>query len=335
MRREASPIHRVRRGTPTLVAPTLLTALLAASSPALAQDRYPSRPITLVAPFGAGSGTDIGARLLAKELGELLGQPVVVDNRPGANGAIGTQLVARAKPDGYTLMYGSATTHAANYVFFPTRLGYEPGDFEVVAGLGSTPQVLWVAETETARTLAELFGNAKARGRGLSCGSGNAVTQVACELLKKHSGADLATVSYKSNAQAIADIAAGQITMAFSDATAALPYVEQRRVRAFAVAAGARSAIAPDAPTFREQGYADFEITAWGAIFAPAHTPEPILQRLNVAITKANASPASVDMRRRSGSTDMPLPLEPMRRFVAGEVDKWRRYVQQSGVKAE
>jgi len=307
----------------------------AGPAPAGAQGAYPSRPITLVVPFATASGSDILARILAKEMGEALGQSVVVENRPGANGAIGAQQVARAKPDGYTLLVGSATTNATNYFFFPSKLGYRPEDFDVVAGVSSSPQVLWVAESYKGRRVTDLIADAKARPGKISCGAGNAVTQVACELLKKQAGVDIVTVSYKANGQALADVAADQITIAFSDSGAAMPYVEQRRVRPMAVAQAQRWPFLKDVPTTREEGLPNLVLTAWGAVFAPARTPPDVLEKLNAAVRRSNASEAAAELRRRAGGTDLWMPLDETRRFVASEVERWGEYIRVSGVKPE
>ena len=324
-----------RRFRAALLAGLAFAAVVCGAAPARAQGTYPSRPITLVVPFATASGSDILARLLAKDMSEALGASVVVENRPGANGAIGSQLVARAKPDGYTLLIGSATTNATNYFFYPSKLGYGPADFDVVSGLGSSPQVLWVAESYRGRRLADLIADAKARPGKLTCGAGNAVTQVACELLKKQAGIDMTTVSYKANGLAVADVASDQITVAFSDGGAAMPYVEQRRVRPMAVAQAKRWPFLKDVPTLREEGIPNMEITAWGAVFAPAHTPPDVLAKLNAAVRRANASEAAAESRRRTGGADIWMPVEEARRFVAAEIERWSEYVRTTGVKPE
>ncbi|HMS80094.1 MAG TPA: tripartite tricarboxylate transporter substrate binding protein [Burkholderiaceae bacterium] len=331
MQSVSMPRRRVAARTVALAAALALPA----SAASAADEPWPSRPITIVVPFGTGSGSDTGARLLAKDLDEALGQPVVVENRPGANGAIGAQLVARAKPDGYTLLFGSATTNATNFAFFPGKLAYAPGDFEVVSPMGGTPQVLWVPETEPASNLADLVARLKREPGRTNCGSGNAVTQVACEILKKQGGFEAATISYKSNSHSVADVATGQITMAFSDTTAALPYVEQRKVRPIAVAGEQRSPVFPQVPTFREQGYADIVMTAWSGLFAPRGTPAPVLEKLSAAVKRANDATPSVESRRRSGSFDLWRPLPEARAFVASEIARWERYVRDSGVKPQ
>ena len=310
-------------------------ALSAAVAPALAQDAYPSRPITLVVPFAAGGGADIGARLLAKDMTEQLGVAIVIDNKPGANGAIGAQAAARAKPDGYTLLMGSATTNAANHAFFAGKLGYETTSFDAVGGIGSSPLSLYVPVGSPWRNLADLVADAKRQPGKLNCGSGNAVTQVACEVFRKQAGIQATNVPYKSNPQSLTDVVGGQLAFAFSDGAAAQAYVEGKRLRAIGVAAAQRSAVTPDAATFREQGFADFEITAWSAVFAPAGTPPAIIEKLNAVIRKSADSPESVQTRQRSGSAALTLTVAEARRFVESEQQRWARYVKDTGVKPE
>lgn len=302
---------------------------------ACAQAAYPSRPITLVVPFAAGSGTDIGARVLAKDLTDILKTPVIVDNKQGANGALGAAAAARAKPDGYTLLIGSATTNAVNFSFFPARLGYEPGSFEMVAGLGTSPISLYVAANTKWRNLADLMAYGKAHPNALRCGSGNAVTQVACEIFRKSAGIDAVTVPYKSNPQSLADLAGGHIDFAFSDASVAKVFIDGNKLKPLAVAAARRYPATPDVGTFREQGIADFEITGWTAVFVPAGTPAPIVETLHAAIRKSSASPESVQLRASSGTQPLAFNLEEGRRFAREEIARWARYVKSSGVKPE
>ena len=315
---------------------TLLGLSLAAPAvPVLAQDGFPSRTITLVVPFAAGSGTDIGARLLAKDMGAHLGTTVVVDNKPGANGAIGAQAAARARPDGYTLMIGNATSNAANYAFFAGRLGYTPASFEVVGGLGASPISLYVAANAPWRTLEELLADIRRKPARWACGSGNATTQVACEVFRRKAALDVVTVPYKGNPQSLADVVGGQIAYAFSDAAAAQALVESRRVRALAVASPRRSPAMPDVPTFVELGHAGFEIGGWSAVFVPAGTPAAIADKLNAAIRKANDAPEAVRLRERTGGVAMNFSLAEARQFVADEITRWAQFVELSGVKPE
>ncbi len=320
--------------------PRLLQAALAAVAlivPALApaQEAYPSRPITLIVPFGPGSGTDIATRILAKNMSETLKVPVVVENKVGANGAIGAQAAAKARPDGYTLVIGSATTHAVNFAFFPGKLGYEPEQFQAVAGLSSSPVSLFVPAGSPWRRVSDLVAEAKRNPGKLSCGSGNAVTQVACEVFRLEHGIDAANVPYKSNPQSLNDVAGGQVSYAFSDASAALSLLEGKRLRAIGVAGPTRLTPAPDALTFREQGMPQFEFTAWVAVFAPTGVPAPVLERINAAVRKSSESAENTQMAARTGSTQMVFNVAESQAFYARELARWAKYVKDSGVKPE
>ncbi len=318
---------------------TLQAALAAAALclPALAQaqEAFPSRPITLVVPFGPGSGTDIATRILAKNMTETLKVPVVVENKVGANGAIGAQAVAKAKPDGYTLVIGSATTHAVNFAFFPGKLGYEPEQFQAVAGLSSSPVSMYVPAGSPWRRVSDLVADAKRNPGKLTCGSGNAVTQVACEVFRIETGIEAANVPYKSNPQSLTDVAGGQVSYAFSDSSAALALLEGKRLRSIGVAAASRSPSAPEALPFREQGMPQFEFTAWVAVFAPAGVPAPVLERLNAAVRKSQESAESVQMVGRTGGTSMNFSVAESQAFYARELSRWAKYVKDSGVKPE
>lgn len=314
----------------------LLGALLAyAASATWAQSSYPSRPITLVVPFAAGSGTDIGARVLAKDMGDALKTPVIVENKPGANGALGSAAVARAKPDGYTLLVGSATTNAVNFSFFPSKLGYEPRSFDVVAGIGTSPVSMYIATGAKWHNLSELLAYGKTHPGQLRCGSGNAVTQVGCEIFYKLTGIDATTIPYKSNPQSLTDLAGGHIDFAFSDASVAKTFIDSKKIVPVAVAASKRYPATPEIPTFLEQGIAGFEITAWTAVFAPAGTPAPVIESLHAAILKSSHSPEAVQLRASSGTQPLEFSLEESRHFVKEEVRRWAAYVKNSGVKPE
>jgi len=309
--------------------------LVFGASAVCAQTVYPAGTITLVVPFGAGSGTDIGARILAKDLSEALKTPVIIDNKPGANGALGALAAARAKPDGYTLLVGSATTNAVNFSFFPGKLGYTPMSFDVVGGLGTSPISMYVAAGAQWRDLAELVAYGKTYPGQLRCGSGNAVTQVSCEVFRKITGIDATTVPYKSNPQSLTDLAGGHIDLAFADASVAKAFIDARRIKPLAVAAAQRYAGTPQVATFREQGFKDFEITAWTAVFVPAGTPAPIVETLHAAVRKSSDSAASVQLRASSGTQALALDLAQSRSFVADEIARWARYVESSGVKPQ
>lgn len=320
---------------PAAAALSLCALAAAVPAPAQAQDAYPSRTITLVVPFPAGSGTDMSARLLAKDMAESLGQTVVVENRPGANGTLGAQMVARARPDGYTLLIGAAATNASNYAFFPGRLGYTPASFEIVGGMGIVPLSLFVPAGSPWKTLADLIADAKKNPGKIACGSGTTVAQVACEVFKLRAGVDLLNVPYKGSPPALNDLAGGQVQVVFADGTSAASLIEGKRLRVLATAAGKRLPYWPEVPTFVELGMTDLEISAWSALFVPAGTPAAVQQRLNAAVRRSIDSPESVATRQRTGSLAMPFSLEEGRRFVAAEMERWARFVKDSGVKLD
>ena len=255
----------------------LLCAVSAAlPSLAVAQEAYPSRAITLVVPFPAGSGTDLSARMLARDMTESLGQSVVVENRPGANGSLGAQIVMRAKPDGHTLLIGAAATNASNYAFYPGKLGYTPASFDIVGGLGIVPLSLVVAANAPWKSLAELIADAKKNPGKLACGSGTTTAQVACEIFMLRAGISVLNVPYKGTPPAMTDLAGGQVQFVFADGTSASPLVEQKRLRVLATAASKRAPYWPEVPTFIELGMSDLEISAWSAVFVPAGTPAAV-----------------------------------------------------------
>lgn len=314
---------------------TLIACGLVCSLTAHSQPFYPAKPITLVVPFTAGSGSDIVARIIAKGLGETIKATVIVENKPGANGAVGTQTVARARPDGYTLLVGSATTNAVNYAFYPGKLGYDDSSFNFISGLGSSDVSLYINGSQPWKNINELIEAAKKNPGTLSCGSGNAVTQVACEYFKKRAGLDVVTVPYKSNSQSLTDLAGAQLSFAFSDSTAAQVFVATKKVRPLASASEKRSPVSPNVLTFSEQGMKDFEFTAWTAIFSPAGTPMAIAEKLNLAINKLTDSPEMVQLRDKAGSTPMVMDLAGGKHFVSREVVSWKKYIEETGVKPE
>lgn len=300
-----------------------------------AQTSYPEKPITLVVPFTPGSGSDIVARIIAKGLNDSIKATVVIENKPGANGALGAQAVARAKPDGYTLLLGSATTNAVNYAFFPGKLGYEPSSFDIVAGLGASDVSLYINSGQPWKNIQDLIAEAKKNPGKLSCGSGNAVTQVACEFFKRRAGIDVVTVPYKSNSQSLTDLAGGQLAFAFSDSTAAQALVAGKKVRSLASAGEKRSPVAPEVSTFAEQGIKDFEFIAWTAVFAPAGVLLPVAEKLNAAINKISDGAEMAQLRSKAGSTPLVMDLTGAKRFVNREIGSWKKYIEETGVKPE
>lgn len=296
-------------------------------------DDFPSRTITIVVPFGAGSGSDVAARFYARALKETLNANTVVEIKPGAAGMIGGQAVARAEPDGHTVLMGSGTVNAANYPLFRDRIPYGPKDFAVVATTNVSPPLLFAAKDLPGDTVAALIANAKRAGRALNCGNGNAVTQVACELLGRKTGADIVSVPYKGNGQSMADLAAGQIALAFSDMSAAAPFVSSGAVRAVATPTAQRLPLLPAVRTFGEQGIADFEFMSWNTLFVPAGTPRERVLKLNDAARRMLATPDWEKHRLATAGLKVSGELAESEAFVRDELARWERYVKETGVK--
>jgi len=281
------PNFRVRR---TLAAALLALPMAAVPLAAQAADSYPSRPIRLVVPFAAGSGTDAVARITAKELGDALGQNVVVDNRPGANGAIAAELVAQAAPDGYTLFMTTNTTHSANPSLMK-KLPYDPiKDFTPVARMGNLPFMLVINPKLPVKTVGELIAYAKAHP-GMSYASGNSTGIVSGATLGRMANIDLLHVPYKSTPPAMTDVIAGQVPMMFVDVAAGTANVKAGKTRALAVTTAQRSRLLPDLPPIADTPeLKGFDITSWNGVFAPAKTPQPIVERLNRELSKIASS---------------------------------------------
>jgi tripartite-type tricarboxylate transporter receptor subunit TctC len=296
-------------------------------------DDFPSRPITLVVPFGAGSGSDVVARFYARALKETLNANTVVELKPGAAGMIGGLAGARAEPDGHTVLIGSGTVNAANYPLFRDRIQYGPKDFAVVSTTYVSPPLLLAAKDLPGDTIAELVANAKRAGRSLNCGNGNAVTQVACELLRRKTGADIVSVPYKGNGQSMADLAAGQIAIAFSDLAAAAPYLSSGAARPVATPTAQRLPLLPSVRTFEEQGITDFEFLSWNTIFVPAGTRPDRIRKLNDAARHMLATPEWERQRIATSGLKVSGDLAESEAFVRDELARWERYVKETGVR--
>lgn len=301
----------------------------------LAQDSYPSRPVELVVPFAAGSATDTLARVLGEKMSASLGQPFVVDNRPGASGFLGAQKVARAEPDGHTVLVATNTTHAANQNLF-RKLPYDPvADFEPVTALGTITLALVVHPSVPASSAKELIDHAKANPGELTFGSGSSSSRVAGEMLKTLAGIDMVHVPYKSNPQAITDLLGGQIDVVFADVATTLPQATAGKVKALGVSSARRSPLAPDLPTMAEVGVSGYELTAWFAAFVPAGTPKPVVDRLNAAFKAALADPKVTQSLLNAGIEPTSSTPEELEAFAAAETGKWARIVKAAGIEPE
>ncbi|WP_228770970.1 tripartite tricarboxylate transporter substrate binding protein [Cupriavidus sp. U2] len=314
-----------------------MLALSATALPlaARAADTYPSRPIRLVVPFAAGSGTDAVARITAKELGDALGQNVVVDNRPGANGAIAAELVAQAAPDGYTLFMTTNTTHSANPSLMK-KLPYDPiKDFTPVARMGNLPFMLVINPKLPVKTVGELIAYAKAHP-GMSYASGNSTGIVSGATLGRMANIDLLHVPYKSTPPAMTDVIAGQVPMMFVDVAAGIANVKAGKMRALAVTTAQRSRLLPDLPPIADTPeLKGFDITSWNGVFAPARTPQPVVERLNRELSKIAVSKEVAPKFEALGFEAFGQTPQQFTAFVGSELVKWNRLVKDAGIQPE
>lgn len=309
---------------------------LARAVPALADD-YPSRTITLVSPWAPGGTNDLLCRILAREAGKILGQPVVVENRPGAGGAIGTTAVARARPDGYTLTLGSTPGYATAPALY-SKLPYDPQrDFVPVIGVATVPNVLVVNPSLPVSNLRELIAYVSERPGRLSYSSvGPGSTQHLCaKLFEKMTGTQMIHVPYKGTAPAMQDLMAGVITLAFENMPPLLPQIRHGGLKALNVTSAKRVSQLPDVPTMSESGLADFTSTVWYAVFAPAGVPERIIARLQDAFMAALRAPESAAQLAGLGLTTLATDAEGTRALVQADAARWGEIIRSAGIKAE
>ena len=301
-----------------------------------AQPSWPQKPPRIVVPFGPGSGTDAGTRLLAQHLSTALGQSVIVENRPGANGSIAASAVARSAPDGYTLLMGTNSTHGANPGLFKT-LPYDPGkDFVPVTMVGVFPSMLVVHPSVPAKSVAELRAHAKAHPTSLSYASGNASSLIMAERFKRDAGVEVLKVQYPSNPPGLLDVAAGRVSMMFADIASALPQVRAGAVRPLAaVSLGGRSPLAPDLPTMPEAGMPGFEFVGWIGLFAPAGTPPAVIERIAAETARALALPEVKSRLESIGAEARSMGPVEFRAHVERELQDVPRQLREIGVMPE
>jgi tripartite-type tricarboxylate transporter receptor subunit TctC len=311
--------------------------VLAAASAGVWAQAFPARPISIIVPAAPGGILDQAARLVAGELTKVVGQPVVVENKAGASQIIGAQAVARAEPDGYTLLMGSIGPNAAHYGVYAGKLPYAPADFTPVAHVISMPNVLLVNPGVAAGTVGELVALARARPGGLVLGSSGTATSghLAAELLKSRAGIDLTHVPYKGSTPALTDLIGGQVQVMVDNLVTALPQIKAGRVRALAVTSSQRTAELPAVPTVAESGYPGFEVTVWVGFMAPGRTPAPIVEALNRDIGKVLGQPAVRQRIAEMGGWTVPMTPAQFGTYVRAEIDKWGTVVRQAGIRAE
>lgn len=309
-------------------------ALAAAAAPALAQD-YPSKPITFVVPFAAGSATDQLARALGQAVTTATKQAVVVENKGGASGMIAAQQVARSAADGYTVLITTNTTHAANQHLYK-KLPYDAvKDFAPVAGLGKGGQVLVVRADAPYKNVGDLLAAAKKQPGKLSFGSGSSSSRVAGEMLKQLAGVDLMHVPYKSNPLAITDLLGGQIDLMITDTSTGVPQVKSGKLRALGYSTTKRSPQLPEVPTLEEAGVKGYDMGYWFAAYAPAGTPEAVVARLNRLLSDAVHSAGAKSFFEMSGSEGWTATPQELAAFQAGETQKWGQVIKAAGIQPE
>jgi tripartite-type tricarboxylate transporter receptor subunit TctC len=301
---------------------------MAAAAPA-ALAAYPERPITIVVPTAPGGGNDVMARTVGQKMSALLGQPVIVDNKAGANGAIASEFVAHAAPDGYTLMLGYVATHAMNPAL--QKLRYDPVTDFAAVGQIATSQTLMVANARAGiPDVRDLLAQLRAKPDKFayaSAGNGTA-PHFAAELFKMNTGVTMLGVPYKGAAPAVTDTIAGQTQVMFPSLFTALPYVRSGQLKALGVAGPKRSSLLPDVPTLKEQGVAGVDVQQWYGLFAPARTPPAVIAALNKALRQALADKETVRRLAEHGAEAQPSTPEQFATLVKTELAKWRGVVQ-------
>lgn len=316
----------------------LVIVLLAlAGSTGWAADVYPVKPVRFVITFPPGGPSDTILRVVGQRLTEAWGQPMIVDNRGGAGGIVGTEIVARAAPDGYSFLVGTAGGMTINPALQP-KLPYDPfRDFAPVGMLVNNPQILVAHPSVPAKTLKELVAFAKARPGQLnfaSAGTGTA-THLGLELLKLTAGFDAVHVPYKGGAPAVTDLIGGQVQLLWVSIPSVLPHVKAGRLRALAVSTAKRSASAPDVPTVIESGYPGFEYSNWNALFAPAKTAPAIVRKVNEAVVKVLSESEVAQKLIALGADPAPGSPEDLGRYMRTDHERWRKVIRSAGIKPE
>ena len=296
---------------------------------------YPTKPVKLVIPFAAGGPTDILGRQIAEELRAKWGQPVVVENKPGANAMIGSQQVAQASPDGYTLVLATQTSHAANASMY-TNLSYDPvKDFEPVSLIATTPLMLLVNPALPVNSVKELVDYAKKNPGKINYAGGSSSAQAGGALLGMLADIDLMHISYKSNAPAFSDLLGGHVNMMFNVWNAAATYVESGKLKVLAVTSPTRSSAAPSVPTMMEAGVSDYELVPWFAIFAPAKTPKDIVAKVSKDIADVLELPRIKELLKAQTLEPVGSTPEALKAFQAKEIDKWAMIVERANMKIQ
>ena len=310
---------------------------LAVFASAASAQAWPAKPIKWIVPFAPGGTTDILARTIGEKLARALGQPVIIENKPGAGGGVGAEFTAKAPPDGYTIMGGTISTHAINASLYKS-LTYDPiKDFAPITLIARVPNMLVVNPDVPAKNVAELIALMKANpGKYTFASSGNGTSQhLSGELFKAMAGVEMQHIPYKGSPPALQDVVAGQVTMTFDNITTAWPLAKGGKLRALAVTTAKRASIAPDVPTLAESGLTGYEVGSWQGVFAPAGTPPEIVKRLNAEIVKIINQPDVKEKLVSLGAEPVANTSEEFGALVKAEVAKWADVVKKSGAQVD
>ena len=311
------------------------SAALVAGPRVLAQGKYPQRPITLVVPTAPGGSTDFTARLISDALSRALGQPVIVDNKPGASGNIGNQFVARAKPDGYTLLVSYSGYHVGNPHLFKGKAGWDPlKDFAPVAMMTRAPQVIAARPTLPANNLKELIAYAKANPGKLNyASSGNgSIQHIAGELFKQITGTFITHIPYKGSGPAVQDLMGGQVDLFITTPAGVVGQVQGGKLKALAVTSQTRLTSLPNVPTATEAGLKGYDLDSWFALYAPAGTPADIVQQLNAEVGRILMAGETRKKAEESGTGVETMTPQQLAAFTARELDYWGKVIQKAGI---
>lgn len=317
-----------------IVKGTATLALALAFATAAAQS-YPSRPIRIVVPFAPGGPSDLLARTVGQKMTESWGQQVIIENRTGANGIVGTELVAKSAPDGYTLLMGTPGTHGINASLF-AKLPYDTvKDFAPITRLGLAPYLLVAHPSLPVRSVKDLLQLARVRPGEITWGVGGSPTQLAAELFRRSAKIDVTIVPYKGNAPAVTAVMSGEVSLVFGGIAQSMPQVRAGRLRALGVASLRRSVAAPDIPTIAESGLPGFEASAWYGLFAPGATPRAIVERLNTEVVRILRLP---DVQQRLRAEAFEIPADTPQQFAAvvqAELARWAPIVKETGLRPD
>jgi len=316
---------------------SLLMVLAAATGASAAQAEWPERPIKMIVPYVAGSGPDVVLRPIADALGRELGQPVIVDNRGGAGGIVGTQALASSAPDGYTIGFGNLVTLAINKSMH-AKLPYDPQRSVAPVSLAIGNALVLIARNDLpASNVQELIAYAKKNPGKVSVGSlgVGSSAHLAGEMLKSETGTTMLHVPYKSGQQAVADIAGGQLDVMIDNVAGVLPFIRSGQVKVLGATSLKRVPVLPDVPTLDESGLKGFEVVSWGGIMVPAGAPKPIIDKLNAAIAKALKDPAVLKLNETLSVEAMPSTPEQFANLIATEIPRWGEMVKKSGASAD